>query len=111
MEQTALIVEMNGTPCQQIILGRCQMTQCPKCRSTDTTASQPAVDAGVTIGLHTGGIGAAVLTIGALGPFAVIPLIAGALLGGCGGYMAGEAIDPRWKRVCNDCGCTWKQID
>jgi hypothetical protein len=57
------------------------MTRCPKCKSTDRTCSQPVVDGGVTIGIHVGGIGAAALTVAALGPLAVVPLVAGAVLG------------------------------
>ena len=50
------------------------------------------------------------LTI-AVPPLMIIGLTVGAVLGGWGGMGLGEALDPRWKYVCSNCGCTWKELE
>jgi hypothetical protein len=84
---------------------------CPRCKSQDVIASQPVVDGAVVLGAQVGSVLGGTLLI-ATGPLAIlVGLLAGAALGGCGGYKAAEAIDSRWKYVCQECGCTWKQSD
>jgi phage tail tape-measure protein len=68
------------------------------------------VEGSVFAGAQTGSILGGLLTI-ASGPFMIVGLTVGALLGGWGGMEAGEAIDARWKYYCNDCGNTWRQLE
>ena len=62
------------------------------------------------VGAQVGSVIGCALTV-AGGPLAILGLLAGVALGGWGGKAAGEAIDPRWKCICGNCGYTWKQSD
>jgi phage tail tape-measure protein len=86
------------------------MTRCPKCNSSELEAAQSVVIGSMGLGAQVGSIVGGALTIAA-GPLMIVGLLAGTILGGWGGMTAGEAIDPRWKYVCQKCGCTWKQVD
>jgi phage tail tape-measure protein len=86
------------------------MAKCPKCQSTELEISQSVVVGSTGIGAQVGSIIGGALTI-ATGPLMILGLLAGAALGGWGGNAAGEAIDPRWKWVCGNCGYSWKQSE
>lgn len=84
---------------------------CPKCKSKDVEGSPSVVVNGLVIGAQGGSVLGCALAVAAGGPAALLGLLGGAVLGGVAGVKAGEAIDPRWKYVCNRCGCTWKELE
>ncbi len=86
------------------------MAKCPKCKSTELEVSQSVVIGSMGVGAQLGSVIGCALTV-AGGPLAILGLLAGTFLGGWGGKSAGEAMDPRWKCVCGNCGYTWKQSD